>query len=246
MPAFLKIAHRGYSAKYPENTLLAFTGAIEAGADMIELDLHCSRDNEMVIIHDERINRTSNGRGKVADLTLAALKRYNYNNGMGQFGLVAIPTLAEVIDLAESRVLLNIEIKKYPGKQAGMEKNLVELLRGKDFSDRVIISSFDREVLAQIKQIAKEVRTGLIYDAPAKRFRENVRALGVFSVHPATSVVDADELRWAKSCGLRVYPWVVQDRKTLARYRASGFIDGVMVNDLALFDELDHPQAAPA
>lgn len=246
MQKFLKIAHRGYSARYPENTLLAFTKAIEAGADMIELDLHLSRDGELVVIHDNRINRTSDGRGKVADLTLADLRKYNYSNGMKNCGFVDIPTLAEVIELAGSRVLLNIEIKKHSKKKTGIEKNLVDLLRRGNFIDRVIVSSFDVEILAEMKQIAGEIRTGLIYDAHSRRFRADVRALDVYSVHPAIAVVAAAELRWVKSCDLKVYPWVVKDRETIVEYRGSGFIDGAMVNDLALFDELDHEDSATA
>jgi len=242
MPPFLKIAHRGYSAKYPENTMLAFAKAIEAGADMIELDLQLSRDNQTVVIHDERINRTSDGRGKVSDLTLADLRRYNYNNGMERYGFIQIPTLEDVIDLAANKVLLNIEIKKFRKKQVGIENNLAALLRKKDFTDRVIVSSFDQEILRAMKQIAPAVRTGLIYRAPMKRFRENIRNLGVFSVHPAIVSVDADELRWVQSQELKVYPWVVRDRKTLMQYRATGFVDGAMVDDLTLFDALDHPE----
>lgn len=238
MHEFLRIAHRGYSARYPENTLLAFAKAIEAGADMIELDLHFSHDGELVVIHDDKINRTSDGRGNVADLTLTELRKYNYNNRMTNCGFAGIPTLAEVIELVDSRVLLNIEIKKHPGEKAGIEKKLVDLLREKDFVDHVIVSSFDGGILSAIKRIAVEIRTGLVYDARGKRFREDVRTLDVSSVHPATSVVDADELRWVKSCDLKVYPWVVKDRKTIVKYRDSGFIDGVMVNDLSLFNDL--------
>jgi glycerophosphoryl diester phosphodiesterase len=244
MQEFLRIAHRGYSAKYPENTILAFTKAIEAGVDMIELDLHSSRDDELVVIHDDSIDRTSDGRGRVAELTLTDLRKYNFNNGMTNCGFVGIPTLAEVIELADNRVLLNIEIKKDPKKNVGIEKNLVDLLKGEDFLDSVIVSSFDCKILTEIKEIAKEIRTGLIYDGSGKRFREKVRELDVSSVHPDTAVVDAIDLRWLKSCGIKVYPWVVNDRKTITEYRDSGFIDGVMVNDLALFDDLDHAGSA--
>jgi glycerophosphoryl diester phosphodiesterase len=246
MQEFLRIAHRGYSARYPENTLLAFAKAIEARVDMIELDLHFSRDGELVVIHDDIIDRTSDGRGRVAELTLPDLRKYNYNNGMTNCGFVGIPTLAEVIELADNQVLLDIDIKRDPENKVGIEKKLVDLLKGKDFIDRVIVSSFDFEILAEMKEIAKEIKTGLIYDASGKRFREEVRELNVSSVHPETAVVDAIDLRWLKSCGIKVYPWVVKDRKTIAEYRDSGFIDGVMVNDLALFDDLDHANRATA
>jgi glycerophosphoryl diester phosphodiesterase len=246
MHEFLRIAHRGYSARYPENTLLAFAKAIEAGADMIEFDLHFSSDGELVVIHDDRINRTSNGRGRVAELTLADLRKYNYNNRMTNCGFTAIPTLAEVIELAGNRVLLNIEIKKDQKKKTGIEETLIDLLRRKDLIDRVIVSSFDGKILAEMKEISGKIRTGLIYNARNKRFREDVRSLDVYSVHPSTSVTDAADLRWAKSRGLKVYPWVVKNRKTIIAYRNSGFIDGAMVNDLALFNDRDQADSATA
>lgn len=235
MHSFLKIAHRGYSARYPENTLLAFERAVEAGADMIELDVHLSLDGRLVVIHDEKIDRTSDGTGLVANLSLTELKRYNYNNNMMEFGFVGIPTLEEVIGWAGDRVLLNIEIKKGPVRNEGIEKRLADLLKETRFMDRVIVSSFDHCTLAEMKRIAGDVRTGMLYDSVWISFAEEVRKLGIFSVHPGTDAVDAGQLRWAKSCGIQVYPWVVKDRETLEACRSSGFIDGVMVNDLELF-----------
>ncbi len=237
MDSFLKIAHRGYSARYPENTLLAFEKAVAAGADMIELDVHLSQDGRLVVIHDEKIDRTANGTGAVADLSLAELKRYNYNNRMAEPGFVEIPTLDEVIGWAGDRVMLNIEIKNGPVPNEGIEKILADLLQQTRFTDRVIVSSFDHYTLAEMKRIAGSVRTGMLYDSVWIRFMDEVRALGVFSVHPGVGAVKAGQLRWAKSRGIQVYPWVVKDRETLKAFRASGYIDGVMVNDLALFSE---------
>ena len=237
MDSFLKIAHRGYSARYPENTILAFEKAVAAGADMIELDVRLSQDGRLVVIHDEKIDRTSNGTGAVAHLSLTELKRYNYNNRMAELGFVEIPTLDEVIGWAGDRVMLNIEIKIGPVRNAGIERKLADLLQETRFTDRVIVSSFDQYALAEMKRIAGSVRTGMLYDSVWIRFADEVRALGVFSVHPRADAVKAGQLRWAKSCGIQVYPWVVKDRETLKAFRASGYVDGVMVNDLALFSE---------
>ena len=237
MDPFLKIAHRGYSARYPENTLLAFEKAAAAGADMIELDVHLSQDGRLMVIHDEKIDRTANGTGAVADLSLAELKRYNYNNRMAEHGFVEIPTLDEVIGWAGNRVTLNIEIKHGPVRNGGIVRKLADLLQETRFTDRVIVSSFDHYTLAEMKRIAGSVRTGMLYDSIWIRFTDEVSTLGVFSVHPGVDVVNADQLLWAKSRGIQVYPWVVKDRETLRMFQASGYIDGVMVNDLALFSE---------
>jgi glycerophosphoryl diester phosphodiesterase len=236
MDSFLKIAHRGYSSRYPENTILAFEKAVSSGADMIELDVRLSRDGRLVVIHDTRIDRTSDGTGGVADLTLAELKRYSYNNRMTRFGFVEIPTLAEVIAWASDQVMLNIEIKKSTGEEE-IERKLADLLHETRFTDRVIVSSFDHGALAEMKRIAGSVRTGMLYDSIRVRFPDEIRELGVYSVHPGLEAVEEGQLRWAKSRGIRVYPWVVENRKTLNAYRASGYLDGAMVNDLSLFSE---------
>lgn len=233
----LAIAHRGYSEKYPENTLIAFEAAIRAGADMIELDVRLSRDGRIVVIHDSRIDRTSDGRGCVKDMTLHELRKHSYHNGMAGFASAAIPTLDEAIDLAGERVVLNIEIKKSRFEPAGIEERLADLLERKHFTERVIVSSFDHRALHTVKSVNARLKTGMIYQSIRKRFYEEVRSLGVYSVHPALGAVDAKQLLWAKSRGLMVYPWVVKDKRILDACRAQGFIDGVMVNDLGLFAE---------
>lgn len=240
-PDFLKIAHRGYSSRYPENTLPAFAGAVAAGADMIELDVRLSRDGKLVVIHDATIDRTSDGRGRVADLALAELRRFSYACGMTAFGRVPIPTLAEVIDCVGVQVMLNIEIKGRRPGSAGIEQALAALLRRKGAVDRIIVSAFDRRVLAEVKRADGQVRTGLLYDRAWRRIREDVRRLGIYSVHPRLSAVDTEALRLVHSDGVRVFPWVAKDREAVDRCRAAGFIDGVMVNDLALFGEAGLP-----
>ena len=237
MEPFLKIAHRGYSAEYPENTILAFEKAVAAGADMIELDVHLSRDGKLVVIHDDWIDRTSDGAGAVADLSLAELKGYNYNNRMARHGFVGMPTLGEVIAWAPAGLLVNVEIKNCPIRNEGIERKLADLFEETGFGDRGILSSFDHYALAEMKRIAPGVKIAMIYDSVWITFEEEVRRLGVYSVHPGRDAVRAEQLRWAKSQGVRVYPWVVKDRETLAAYKASGYIDGAMVNDLALFSE---------
>ena len=235
MQPFLKIAHRGYSARYPENTLIAFAKAVEAGADMIELDVHCSKDGHLVVIHDGRIDRTSDGTGRVADKTLAELRQYNYANGRASFGFVKIPTLAEVIDQVGNRVPLNIEIKSDPPRRLETVEGLAELLELKDFKERAIVSSFDHRALAEMKRLAADIKTGMLTDEVWVTFTDECLALDVSSVHPGPDAIDADQLRWAKARGLKVFAWGVWDKETLDRCRSSGFIDGVMVDDLELF-----------
>lgn len=238
MNAFLRIAHRGYSSKYPENTLPAFEAAVAAGADMIELDVRLSRDGEFVVIHDARIDRTSDGRGPVAGRTVAELRRYSYHNGMKGCGFVPIPTLTETIDRVGGRAVLNIEVKEDGSKRSGVEEKLVRLLRERGVVDRVIVSSFDRGILAGIRRADGRLKIGLICDTRCRGLREEVEALAPYSLHPSLALWDEVMLRWARSRGMRIYPWVAHRREAVERCRSSGLVDGVMVNDLALFGSI--------
>ena len=142
------IGHRGYPAKYPENTLAAFQGAIAAGATMLELDVMLSRDRKLVVIHDATLERTTNGRGKVADFAMTELKRLDAGSWYDEeFADQKLPQLSEVLDLVNDRAYVNIEIKSnaYESHHPpdAVEKQVVELLRQKKLLDSGMISSFD-------------------------------------------------------------------------------------------------------
>ncbi len=230
-----KIAHRGYSERYPENTLLAFQKAIEAGADMIELDVHLSRDGELVVIHDDDISRTSNGYGLVMDTPLSELKKLDFSYKFPHFGHVSIPALGEVFDLVKGKIMVNVEIKKLPMNYKGIEEKLVELIRVKGVADQVIISSFDHYSLLKVKVLFPEIRTGMLYVAVWTCFERELEALKAYSVHPHVDAAYAEQLKWAHDNGYKVYPWVAGSREELTRLIGSGHVDGIMVNDLELF-----------
>ena len=231
----LKIAHRGYSERYPENTMPAFRAAMEAGAHMIELDIHMAKDGSLVVIHDETIDRTSNGAGMVKEMTLQELKAYDFGYWKGP-ETAPIPSLEEVMDLCGDRTGLNIEIKNCPGNYEGIEKELVGLMKKKGLRESVIVSSFDHYSLARIKEIDRSVRTGMLYDALWTTFRDEVKALDPYSLHPGIDVAFSGELRWAHERGLMIYPWVARDRATVERLMGTGWVDGIMVNDLTLLE----------
>lgn len=135
-------AHRGYSANYPENTLIAFQKAIEIGVDMIEFDLRLSKDNVVVVIHDDTVDRTTNGSGRVNDFTVKELKELDAGNGQ------RIPTLEELCELFQPypELLYNVEIK--PCDQAiEVVDYAIETLRKYDFLDRCVFTSFDADIV---------------------------------------------------------------------------------------------------
>ena len=181
------IGHRGYPAKYPENTLAAFEAAIEAGAIMIELDVMLSRDRKVVVIHDATLDRTTNGKGNVADFTLAELKQLDAGSWLdAQFADQQIPELSEVLDLINSRAYVNIEIKSNAYETHhppdAIEKQVVDLLRQKDLLATSMISSFDVNILEQIAFMNNTPVTAFISKKPADKNTVNMcTRLKVFS-----------------------------------------------------------------
>ncbi len=152
---FLILGHRGYSARYPENTLLAFREAVKAGADGVELDVRLTRDGEVVVIHDPTLDRTSNVRGRVRDKTLKEVKEASL--GMGQ----KVPTLREVLEEVEG--LINVEVKEVEAALPSLQ-----VVREEGALDRVLFSSFHPEALLRIWNSCRRVRMGLLVEGDLK------------------------------------------------------------------------------
>ncbi len=150
---FLVVAHRGASAYEPENTLRAFRRAIELGADMSELDVHLSKDGHAIVMHNATVEKTTNGRGAIRDMTLAEIKKLDAGKGE------RVPTLQQAIDLVRGRNGLYIELKA-----EGTPKVVVDLLRANNFSDRrqVIVGSFLAFLVQEVKELAPEIATSLL------------------------------------------------------------------------------------
>ena len=163
----LVIAHRGFSAEAPENTLSAFRKAIEVGSDMVELDVQLSKDKEVVVIHDEILGRATNGQGIVADLTLRELKELGAGFRFApQFSGEGIPTLKEVLELVKGRISVNIEIKSPSQGQYSVgelaDRTWQEVKNSK-MVKQVIFSSFNPIALERIKAIEPRARVALLY-----------------------------------------------------------------------------------
>jgi glycerophosphoryl diester phosphodiesterase len=170
------IAHRGASAYEPENTLRAFQRAVEMGATMLELDVHLSRDGHLVVIHDAELSRTTNGTGRVADMSLEQIKRFDA--GQGQ----RVPTLSEVIELARGRAQLYIELK---GQWT--PEPVAKVLKGAEFVDQVIVCSFYPWLIQKVKYLEPASRTSMLIRQEDRHadFVEWALAVGADYVHPS-------------------------------------------------------------
>jgi glycerophosphoryl diester phosphodiesterase len=153
------IAHRGYSAKFPENTMKAFIEAENANADGIELDVQLSKDGEVVVIHDEKLNRTTSGRGYVKDFTLEELKKLDAGILFPELTeKQTIPTLKEVLAwLNTNSLTCNIELKNGVFRYEGMEEKVIQLVREYHLSERIVLSSFNHYSIVYCYRHAPEI-----------------------------------------------------------------------------------------
>lgn len=173
------LAHRGASGYYPENTMLAFSKAIEMGADGIELDVHLTKDNKVVVCHDETIDRTSNGKGKIADYTYQELKQFDFGSGQ------TIPLLRDVFELiAENDLIINIEIKAGTVFYLDFEEHILNLIDEYKMEERVIISSFNHYCLLKIKQLNKKIKIGLLYASGLVDPWKYAKSINADAIHP--------------------------------------------------------------
>lgn len=229
-------AHRGASRAAPENTVAAFTAAAVLGADGVELDVQRTRDGRLVVCHDEQIDRTSNGRGWIRDMTLAELHRYDFSYGRTDFVGVRIPTLGEVLAALDGTGLnLNIELKNSTVPYVGMEDEVVELVEQAGWGDRVIYSSFNHASMRIMARMGR--RVGLLYDAVLWKPAKYALELGASALHPSGKAVAAEPrmVRKAHKKGLAVNVWTL-DRPEQVRAALALGVDAIMTNtpDVAL------------
>lgn len=233
----LILAHRGASRSAPENTLAAFRLARELGADGVELDVTLTRDRVPVVIHDDTVDRTTDGHGRVSELTILEIKQLDAGAWTSPaFNGETIPTLAEVFDaLADwlkpggpgrrPRGTINVELKSPMIGTDGVERQVVNLIVQKNLEDRVIVSSFSPFALARVKSLNPRLVRGLLYDPglPLYFRRAWLRFIAApQALHPEHVMVDAVYMQWARNNKYAVNTWTVDEPAEAARLAAVG------------------------
>jgi len=210
----LRIGHRGARAYAPENTIRSFKRALEIGVDGVELDVRKTKDNQLVVIHDADVKRTTNGEGLVSELTLREIKGFSIEGGE------KIPTLEEALDFLDKKVKVFVELK-----EAGVEEQVLSLVHAKDVEKSVVIVSFLEEALKKVRELDKDVETGLIYAKhknPVKAALE-LKAnylLALYRFVHTVNVVKAHEE------GLKVVVWTINTPQEVEEYAKKG-VDGI-------------------
>jgi glycerophosphoryl diester phosphodiesterase len=229
----LNFAHRGASQFAPENTLAAFELAVQQGVDGIELDIRLCRTGEWVVIHDSRVNRTTNGRGFVRSKSIDDLRRLDAGSSFhSRFVNERIPTLPEVLDWAKGRVLLNIEIKSLARAQTRAELRLLNLLRRHGVRRQCLISSFNPIVLRRLARLEAGIPTGLLLNV--KWFRRStekslIRLMNLQALHISRRLARPRFLQRIRRAGLRIFVWNANHPADLRRLVDYG-VDGIITD----------------
>lgn len=238
----LNWAHRGASGHAPENTLAAFALAAEMGADGIELDVHLSADGQVVVIHNGTVDATTDGRGRVCDLTLDALQALDAGSSYSpRFAGQRIPTLQQVLADVGPRMLVNIEIKADAalraagggapnGEPGQLEASVVRLIEAQGNVERVIVSSFVPASLRRVRKLNPDIRLGFLYSGRVHKRAPlwMYRLLAPYdALHPAFGLVDEGYVTRAQRRPLNV--WTVNKEDDLRRMRELG-VAGIITN----------------
>lgn len=223
--------HRGFSGKYPENTMLAFRKALEAGVDGIELDVQLSKDGEVVICHDETVDRTTNGKGEIRSLTLAELKELDASSIFAeQYGKNEIPTLREYFELVKDLPIeTNVELKTGVHEYEGIEEKVWELIQEFHLEDRICISSFNHFSVLRMKKIAPGLKYGFLFDTWLIDAGAYCAKHEMDSFHPNYHNLTHEVVAEVKSHGLEIKTYTVNTAEAV-RDLASKGVDVVIGN----------------
>jgi glycerophosphoryl diester phosphodiesterase len=229
----LIFAHRGASKVAPENTLPAFEAAIGLGADGVELDVQYSSDGALVIFHNDTLEKTSDGTGRVTAHTLSELRALDAGSWFASgFAGTRIPTLDEALDLMKGRLLVNVELKVLGSLRSDMGADAVKAIRAHGMADQVVISSFNPFALRQAKGAGPEIECALLlaHDLPGwMRWSVTRRYSRADGLHPDFEMVDEAYMAQVRKLGMPVRVWTVDDETEMRRLIALG-VDAIVTN----------------
>ena len=227
-------AHRGSSTHAPENTLAAFKLAVEQHADAIELDATLSADGQVVVIHDDTVNRTTNGTGFIKSMNLAELKRLDAGSKFDpSFHLERIPTLAEVFETVGQQIFINVELKNYTSPTDDLPDRVIALVKEYGLESSVMMSSFNIIALIRARSQLPTIPLGLITVtglAEVTLRSKLVRFGPLFALHPNFMDITPKLIQAAHRTNSRVHTYIVNDPDDMRRLFITG-VDGIFTKD---------------
>ncbi len=223
--------HRGFSGCYPENTMLAFKKALEAGCEGIELDVHLTKDNHLVIIHDEKIDRTSDQSGLVKDMTYEELCKVDFSyKYAGQFGFQKIPTLREYFEFVKDKdIITNIELKTGVYEYPGIEKAVYDMICEFGLQKKVVISSFNHNSVMRMKALAPDLECGFLTETWILDAGSYVSTHKIEAYHPDFHMLTEKETADLKEHHVKINTWTVNEEKDILDMIQKE-VDGIISN----------------
>lgn len=235
----INFAHRGASGYFPENTMMAFEKAIEMNCTGIETDVQMTKDGVLVLIHDEHVDRTTNGTGLVKDYTFSELNKLDAGSFLSSsFSKCRIPTVEELINFVEDKnIIINFEIKTGIVFYENIEEKLIELIYKHKMENKVILSSFNHYSMVECKKISKHIKTGLLYMAGLYEPEIYCQHTGADALHPFYMAINKEIVSAAHKKGLLVNPYTVNHEKAMKTMLDAG-VDGIITNFPDKLDKL--------
>ena len=224
---FMNIAHRGASSYAPENTFAAFDKALAMGVDHVELDVHFTADGHIVVIHDDTVDRTTSGSGPVASHTLAQLRSLDAGSWFAlQYARERIRTLGEILEHYKGRLYFHIEIK---ARAKNLSQRTADLVRGYGVADSVIITSFQKTRLEEVRAYAPELPAGWLVGEVTDPIVAQAHFLGLTVLCPRADAVTLELMEDLHQKGFVVRAWGVADEELMRRVVDAG-ADGMTIN----------------
>jgi glycerophosphoryl diester phosphodiesterase len=220
----LIFAHRGYSAQYPENTMKAFIEAEKAGADGLEIDVQMTKDGELVVIHDEKVDRTTDGVGYVKDLTYGELRKLNAGHTFKKWlQKNPIPSLTELLEwLSTNKLHCNIELKNGIFPYEGMEAKVIQLVRQYGLSDRIILSSFNHYSIVTCYRIAPEIEIAPLLSECLYMPWVYAKSIHAKAIHPKYVPIIDNLIIQSMENGIAVRPYTINKEAFMKRLFSIG------------------------
>jgi len=232
----LVIAHRGASMYAPENTFAAFDLAVAMGADAIELDTMLSADGTPVVIHDQTLERTTDGNGNISSKMVDEIKLLDAGSFFDKrFAGERVPTLEEVFSTVGQKIMINVELNNYASPFDRLPEIIVDLIRKNDLSERVLLSSFNPITLMRAQRAGPEIRRAALFGRGPQFVRFIFEAFTTYSsVHPEVSLVNQKTVSRHHDAGQKVNVWTVNDETEMMKLLSMG-VDGLITDapDLA-------------
>lgn len=206
-PRITVFGHRGARGLAPENTLPAFRLAKELGVDGVELDVHLTSDDELVVIHDDTLDRTTNGKGRVRDYTVDQIKKLDAGIKFGEkWRGVTVPTLRQVFE-ETGKLLYKVELKHGSAVYPGIESRLIDLVREMGVERRVRFTSFDYDALEEVRRLDPKAEVGIIYHGKTRWFLGAADKLGAAWMQAYIGLLDQKDVEMTHAIGLKIGAW---------------------------------------